>query len=132
MLLIGVLMFDIPTDVNYPILLVVITLGCVAFLGLGMLIAVLSPSVTAFNGIISFVQIPLVLLGGVFFSVRSFPEWLQSFARLMPLTQLNTAMRELLFNSVGFHNIARLTTEIAGLGAWCVLTLVLARLRFRW
>ncbi|HET6315285.1 MAG TPA: ABC transporter permease, partial [Chloroflexota bacterium] len=35
MVLIGALVFGIPTDVNYPLLLVVVTLGCVAFLGLG-------------------------------------------------------------------------------------------------
>lgn len=132
MLLIGILVFDVPATFNYALLLSVVTLGSMAFLGLGMLLAVLSPSVTAFNGIISFVQIPLIILGGVFFSVNAFPQWLQSFARLLPLTQFNSALRELLFGSVGFQNVALLGTEIAGLGAWCVGTLALARLRFRW
>ena len=132
LLLIGILVFDIPTAFNYTLLLFVITLGCVAFLGLGLLLATLSPSVAAFNGIVNFVQMPLIILGGVFVSVSTFPGWLQTLANLMPLTQLNTAMRELMFDSVGFHNIAQLTAEIAGLVAWSVFTLVLARLRFRW
>jgi ABC-2 type transport system permease protein len=132
LMLIGVLVFSIPADINYVLLLLVVTLGCVAFLGLGLLLATLSPSVTAFNGIVNFVQMPLVILGGVFFSVSSFPEWLQSITHLMPLTQLNTAMRELLFDSVGFHNVAQLYPEIGVLGGWCVFTLLFARLRFKW
>ncbi|MGH8442729.1 MAG: ABC transporter permease [Nevskiaceae bacterium] len=132
LMLIGVLAFGIPADINYPLLLVVITLGCVSFLGLGLVLATASPSVTAFNGIVNFVQMPLILLGGVFFSVSAFPEWLQTVTRVMPLTQLNTAMRELLFGSVGFHNITKLYAEIVVLGGWCVFTLVFARLRFKW
>lgn len=130
--LIGVFVFGIPARVNYALLLLVVTLGCVAFLGLGLLLATLSPSVTAFSGIVNFVQMPLIILGGVFFSVSAFPDWLQFISRLMPLTQLNTAMRELLFDSVGFQNMAKLYTEIAVLAAWCVFTLALARMRFKW
>lgn len=132
LLVLGRWVFGFPAGVSYGVLLLVVTLGSVAFLGLGLLLATLVPSVAAFNGLVNFVQMPLIILGGVFFSVSAFPEWLQSIARLLPMTQLNTAMREVLFNSAGFHNIAHLSTEIAGLGAWCVLTLVLARLRFRW
>jgi ABC-type multidrug transport system permease subunit len=132
LLLISAWVFGIPTHVNYPLLLLVVTLGCVAFLGLGLLLATLSPSVAAFNGIVSFVQIPCIMLGGVFFSVSTFPDWLQFFTALMPLTQLNTAMREMLFDPVKFHGIAQLYPEIAGLSAWSAITLVIARLRFRW
>jgi ABC-type multidrug transport system permease subunit len=132
MVLIGALVFGIPTDVNVVLLLVVVTLGCVAFLGLGLVLASASPSVSAFNGIVNFVQMPLVLLGGVFFSVSIFPEWLQAITRVMPLTQLNAAMRELLFGSVGFHDLGRLAGPVGVLMAWCVATLVIARLRFKW
>lgn len=130
--LVGILVFGIPADVNYALLLLVVTLGCVAFLGIGLVLATLSPSVEAFSGIVSFVQIPCIVLGGVFFSASTFPEWLQFITRLMPLTQLNAAMRELLFDSIGFHDITKLYAEIAVLGGWCVFTLLFARLRFKW
>ena len=132
LVLIGVFVFGIPTDINYLMLLVVVTLGCVAFLGLGLVLAAASPSVAAFNGIVNFVQMPLVLLGGVFFSVSTYPEWLQAITRVLPLTQLNTAMRELLFDSVGFQNLGELGGEVGVLAAWCVATLIFARLRFKW
>lgn len=132
LLLVGVLFFDMPADVNPALLLVVVTLGSVAFLGLGLVLATLSPSTSAFNGIVNIVQMPLIILGGVFFSVSAFPGWLQSATVLMPLTQLNTAMRQLLFESVGFHNVSQISTEIGVLAAWCAFTLVFARLRFKW
>ena len=132
LMLIGMLVFGIPTNVNYLLLLVVVTLGCMAFLGLGLVLAIASPSVTAFNGIVNFVQMPLILLGGVFFSVSAYPEWLQAVTRALPLTQLNTAMRELLFGSVGFRDLGQLAPEMAVLAAWCMLTLAFARLRFKW
>jgi len=130
--LISILVFNVPTHISFPALLLVVTLGCVAFLGLGLLLATVSPSVNAFNGIVNFVEMPLIILGGVFFSVSTFPGWMQTFARLMPLTQLNIAIRELLFNAVGFNDLSKIAPEIAGLSAWSILTLVLARLRFKW
>lgn len=129
---VGVGVFGIPTDVNYALLLGVVTLGCVAFLGLGLVLATVSPSVTAFNGIVNFVQMPLILLGGVFFSASIFPEWLQPVTQALPLTQLNSAMRALLFDAVGLAEIGRLAVPLGVLSAWCVAMLVLARLRFKW
>jgi ABC-2 type transport system permease protein len=132
MVVLGRVMFGTPADVNYLMLFVVVTLGCLTFLGMGLVLAAVSPSVQAFNGIVNFVQMPLVILGGVFFSVSTFPKWLQAIARLSPLTQFISAMRGLLFESVGFRDLSRLSLELGGLGAWCVAMLVLARLRFKW
>jgi ABC-type multidrug transport system permease subunit len=130
--LIGVLVFGIPANINYLLLTLVVTLGCIAFLGLGLVIATISPSATAFNGIVNFVQMPFIILGGVFFAVGAFPEWLQIIAKLSPLTQLNSAMRELLFDSVGFANVWKLYPEIAVLAAWSLFALVFARMKFKW
>lgn len=130
--LIGVLVFGIPLKVNYLLLLLIVTLGSVSFLGMGLALSTVSPSVAAFNGIVNFVEMPLIILGGVFFSVTAFPDWLQSFAGLMPLTQLNSAMRALLFDSVSFGNISKLMPEILVLTAWSVFALLIARWRFRW
>lgn len=129
---IGVWVFGIPTDVNLPLLLGVVTLGSVAFLGLGLMLATVSPSVTAFGGIVNFVQMPLILLGGVFFSASVFPGWLQPLTQAMPLTQLNDAMRALLFDGLGLADIGRLAAPLGVLALWSAATLLVARLRFKW
>ncbi|TXH73307.1 MAG: ABC transporter permease, partial [Lysobacteraceae bacterium] len=72
MFAIGVFVFDVPWDVDYALLLLVVTLGALSFHGIGLAISALSPSVNAFYGIVNFVQIPLIVLGGVFFSIESF------------------------------------------------------------
>jgi ABC-type polysaccharide/polyol phosphate export permease len=132
MVVLGRVLFATPADVNYLMLFAVVTLGCLTFLGMGLVLATLSPSVQAFNGIVNFVQMPLVIMGGVFFSVSGFPKWLQMVNLLNPLAQFTSAMRGLLFESVGFHDLSRLAVELGGLSAWGVSMLVLARLRFKW
>lgn len=129
---IGVFVFDIPSRIDYLLLFLVITLGCIAFHGLGLAISALSPSVAAFHGIVNFVQIPLIVLGGVFFSIAAFPGWLQAISMALPLTQMNTAVQALLFDGVTMGNAGVLMPQIAVLGAWSALSLVLARLKFRW
>jgi len=72
------------------------------------------------------------VLGGVFFSISTFSPWLRTLANLLPLAQLNTAIRSILFESVGFGNLSQLYPQIAALLVWCVLTLAVARLKFKW
>lgn len=129
---IGVFVFDIPYRVDYALLFLVITLGCISFHGLGLAISAISPSVTAYYGIVNFVQIPLIVLGGVFFSVKAFPGWLQTISGLMPLTQMNTAVQALLFNGVRIGNISEILPQIVLLSVWSVASLILARIKFRW
>ena len=86
----------------------------------------------AFYGIVNFVQIPLVVLGGVFFSVQAFPDWLRTISQLSPLTQMNTAMQALIFDGVGLSNVWTLMPQLVGLLAWSILSLVFARWKFRW
>lgn len=132
LVVLSMVVFGISTQVNYVLLAIVITLGCGAFLGLGLMLSTLSPSVSAFNGIVNVVQMPLVVLGGVFFSISVFPAWLQGVANVLPLTQLNSAMRSILFGSVGFADISQLIPQLASLAVWCVLTLGVARVTFKW
>jgi ABC-2 type transport system permease protein len=61
-----------------------------------------------------------------------FPAWLQGVANVLPLTQLNSAMRAILFGSVGFADISQLIPQLASLAVWCVLTLGVARVTFKW
>lgn len=129
---ISVLVFGISSDINIPLLLLVVTLGSATFLGLGLMISSFSKSVIAFNGIVNFVQLPLVILGGVFFSIAGFPLWLRRIAELLPLTEFNSAVRDLIFGSVGFNNVSELYPELAVLGVWAVVTLLLAGWKFRW
>lgn len=130
--LLGIFVFGVPFDINYLLLLFVLTLGAVSFLAMGLAFATISPSVTAFTGITNFVQMPLILLGGVFFSVKALPEWVQWIAVGTPLAQFNTALQAILFDSVGFADLGKVLPQVAGLMGWSALALLVARFRFRW
>lgn len=132
MFAISVWALGVPSSINYPLLMLVVTLGAATYLGIGLLVFLCSRTVMAFNGIVSVIQIPLILLGGVFFSIALFPSWLQPVARFSPLAPFTSALRDLMFGGVGFHNIAQLYPALGTLAVWAVLTLLVARWRFRW
>lgn len=132
MFLIGVLMLDVPSQINYPLLLLVVTLGSSCFLALGLVIFLFSKTVMAFNGIVNVIQLPLVLLGGVFFSITIFPDWLRIIAAYSPLAPFTSALRDLMFGGVGFHNASVLFPALITMSVWLVATLLFSKWRFRW
>jgi ABC-2 type transport system permease protein len=132
MFLVSVLTLGVSASINFPLLFIVISLGAAMFLGIGLAIFLISPTHMAFNGIASVVQIPLILLGGVFFSVATFPNWLRLIAEFSPLAPFTSALRGLMFGGVGFGNISELLPSLAIMGGWVLLFLVLARFKFRW
>lgn len=129
---IGIFMFGLNAKVDFLLALVVLTLGCVAFLGIGLVIAVFSPSVNSFNGIVNFVEIPFLVFSGVFFSITAFPEWLQLVAKAIPLTHMNSALQSIIFDGVSVASISSISTELSVLFAWCVATLWLGWKKFAW
>ncbi|WP_037991215.1 ABC transporter permease [Teredinibacter turnerae] len=130
--LVAMLVFGIKFDFNIPMFFLVVTLGSIAFLGIGLFIATVSPSTTAFNGIVNFVQMPFIVLGGVFFSVSLFPDWLQYIALAIPLTQLNVAMQKVLFEPNDMNVIGGMSLELVVLFAWCVVSVVISKMKFKW
>lgn len=130
--LVGVFMFGLAPSVSFPLLFLAVTLGCVAFLGIGLIIAVHSESVSAFNGIVNFVNIPFIVFGGVFFSTAAFPQWLQVVSQVIPLTHMNQAVGAILFDQIGVLEIGKIAKELAILGVWCLVTLTIGLKKFKW
>lgn len=132
MLAVSVFGLGVSPDINYPLLLLAVTLGAATYLGIGLIVFLFSRSVMAFSGIISFIQLPILLLGGAFFSIKLFPSWLQPIAEHSPLAPFTSMLRELMFGGVGFHNVSQLYPALITMSIWMVVILLLARLRFRW
>jgi ABC-2 type transport system permease protein len=132
MFAVSALVLDVSTGVNYPLLMIIVTLGCAMFLAMGLLIFLLSKTVMAFNGVVSVIQIPLVLLGGVFFSTSMFPDWLRPFADYSPLAPFTSTLRDLMFGGVGFHNVSQLYPSMIVMVGWLAAFLLLSKWKFRW
>lgn len=132
MLAVSVFGLGVSPDINYPLLLLAVTLGAATYLGIGLIVFLFSRSVMAFSGIVSFIQLPILLLGGAFFSIKLFPSWLQPIAEHSPLAPFTSILRELMFGGVGFHDVSQLYPALITMLIWMVVILSLARWRFRW
>ncbi|HEY2405895.1 MAG TPA: ABC transporter permease [Polyangiaceae bacterium] len=110
-------------------LIVAACFGAAAFAALGLMIGARLDSTEVANGWMNFVQLPMWLLSGSFFSYERFPQWLKLPIRLLPLTAVNDALR-------GIYNdaapLSALSFELSVLGAWSVLGFALAIRTFRW
>lgn len=108
---------------------VVALLGAAAFAGLGLLVGARVDNSEVAQGWMNFIQLPMWVLSGAYFTNERFPGWLQPLVQALPLTALVDALR-------GIYNQGSTLAEVAGelliLAAWGVLAFTLAARRFRW
>ena len=74
-------------------------------------------------------MLPMWMGSGIFFSVERFPDFLQPVIALLPLTPLISALRSVMLEGTSLYS---LSTEIALIVGWGVVTFVLALRVFRW
>lgn len=110
-------------------LAVVIGLGAVAFSGIGVLVASRAEKLESVSGLMNLVMLPMWLLSGIFFSYERFPEAVIPVIRALPLTALNDALRGVMLEGVG---LSALSTEVAVLVGYGVISFALALRWFRW
>ncbi len=128
-LLFGKLVFDVPIRGSLLSLVVVVLLGAATFSGIGLLVASRSKTIEGVSGLMNFVMVPMWIGSGVFFAYSNFPEAVQPFLKVLPLTALNDALRAVLLDG------APLTATAGLLGImlfWAVSSYAVALKIFRW
>jgi ABC-2 type transport system permease protein len=126
---VGALLFGVQVSSSSGLALFFIVLGSVAFLSLGYVLASFTKTEEAANGLTSVVQFPMMFLSGIFFPIQAMPEFLQTIARLVPLTYLADALRQLMVGGAAF---APLWVCAAVLSGWLVVCFGIAARKFRW
>jgi len=111
------------------IMLMLSALGLIAFMGFGFIISGLAKSESVIPPLANIVTLPQFLLSGTFFPIDAFPSWLQPFCKILPLTFLNDALRQVAFEGAGFADIA---LDLGALLAWTVVIYLAAVKLFRW
>ena len=106
-----------------------ILLGSVTFIAMGYVIASFAATEDAANAMTSAVQFPLMFLSGTFFPIAAMPDALKFVARLLPLTYLNDALRQVMVDGTPF---APLWFCVAFLGVWLLGCLLIAARWFKW
>jgi ABC-2 type transport system permease protein len=126
---VGALVFGVQVSASGGLALFFIVLGSVAFLSLGYVLASFTRTEEAANGLTSVVQFPMMFLSGTFFPIDAMPDFLQTIARLIPLTYLADALRQLMVGGAAF---APLWVCAAVLFGWLVVCFGIAAKKFRW
>ncbi len=121
--------FDVRVSGSLPLLLGVALLGALAFAGIGLLLASRAQNTQTVNGLINLVQLPMFVASGVFFSTARFPDAVQPYLRILPLTALNDAMRAVMIDGAGLRGIALPVALLAGTAA---VSFTAALRVFRW
>jgi ABC-2 type transport system permease protein len=126
---VGAVVFDVQVSSSGGLALFFIVLGAMTFLSIGYVLASFTKTEEAANSLTSVVQFPMMFLSGTFFPINAMPDFLQGIARLIPLTYLGDALRQLM---VGGSPFAPLWVCAAVLAAWLVVCFGIAAVKFRW
>jgi len=126
---VGSLAFGVEVTGSLLIVAVFVTLGAMAFLALGYVIASFAKTEDAANGMTSMIQFPMMFLSGAFFQIDQMPQFLQVVARIIPLTYLADALRQVMVGGAAF---APLWVCAAVLLAWLVVCFGIAARKFQW
>jgi len=103
--------------------------GLGIFMGIGFVISGLLQNESSITPVANTVTLPQILLCGLFFPIESYPQWLQSFCHILPLTFFVDGLRKIAFD--GLH-IWELPLQVGGLCVWTVIIGLWAIRAFRW
>ena len=125
----GYFAFGVPLRGSLATLFLIALLGAVSFGGLGLLCASRARTVEAVSGIANFVMLPMWVFSGVFFSSANFPEVVQPFISLLPLTAVNDALRA---NMLEGASLAAVSPQLLIILVWGIVSFFAALKLFRW
>ena len=126
---VGVAVFGVQIVGSLLLAGVFIALGAMTFLALGYVLASFARTEDSANGMTSVVQFPMMFLSGTFFPLEQMPDFLRTIARIIPLTYLSDALRQVMVGGAAF---APLWMCAAVLVAWLVVCFGIASRTFRW
>lgn len=104
-------------------------LALLVFMSFGFVISGLAKSESTIPPLSNLITLPQFLLAGTFFPVEAFPGWLQIVSKVLPLTYLNHALRQVANEGMGLWEVR---WDIAVLLLWGVIGYVFASRTFKW
>jgi ABC-2 type transport system permease protein len=105
------------------------TMGALAFGGVGLLTASRAQKIESVSGLMNLVMMPMWIFSGVFFSYERFPAVVQPLIKALPLTALNDALRASILEGAPLvHQWSRILV----LALWGGISFLLALKWFRW
>ena len=115
--------------VTFLEMLVLSLVGLIVFMGFGFVVSGLAKNESTIPPFANMFTLPQFLLAGTFFSIDTFPKWLQPICRVLPLTHLNDAMRNVAFEGSHLIDCGK---QLGILGLWGIAIYAVAIKVFRW
>ena len=129
LILVAVLALDVTIVGNFVSFYFIVMLGTFIFLCLGFCLGSIAKTQQAVMAVGNIVIFPQIFLSGVFYPIESMPELIQPIAKILPLSFVSTAMREIANNGASLLSIA---PSLLGIALWFVIAFVLATRLFVW
>jgi ABC-type multidrug transport system permease subunit len=125
----GAVFFNVPVRGSILELTVLCALSALSFSALGLLLASRARTIEAASGLMNLVMMPMWIASGVFFSSRKFPEVVQPFIKMLPLTAVVDALRA---NILQGTHLVQLMPQLAVISFYLIVCFALALRLFRW
>jgi ABC-2 type transport system permease protein len=123
------LVLDFVMRGSWPALILVYATGSLCLISMGLVIAARLRTEELADGVLNVLSWPMLLLSGVWFSMDGTNPAAQFISRLLPLTHLVDAAREVMVDGAG---VVQVLPEIALLGGTGLMLLLTAAWLFRW
>ena len=127
--LIARFVFDVQMIGNWLILIGLVTLGTLTFISIGYLAVSRARTTESAMPIVQLIQFPMLFLSGIFFPVEIMPAFIKPVMAIMPLTYLADALRQVMVDATALYP---LYVDVAVLGAWLIVSMLLASWLFKW
>ena len=124
---IGIIFFNVQVLGSWAALIGMIVFGMITFLALGSAIGSIARSPRIAGVITMIIFMPMIFLSEMFLPIGLFPAWIQPICRALPLTPLNTVLRDIVYG-VPLENLWRLGI----MAGWLVLGSVITVRFFKW
>ena len=128
-ILIGRLVFHVHMVGNWLSLWGIVILGSLVFVSLGYLVAAFVKTQESVVPVINIVALPMMILSGTFFKVASMPSFVEPVVKILPLTYLNDALRQIMVAGTPLYSM---TTDVAIMVGWAVVCFGITVRFFRW
>ncbi len=125
----GVIVFHMRVQGSILSVILLGSVGAVAFGGVGLLTACRAQKIETVSGLINVVMMPMWIFSGVFFSYQRFPAITMPFIKALPLTALNDALRATILEGA---SLGSQSGRLLVLAVWGGLSFILALRWFRW
>lgn len=127
MTFVGITLFGAHVGIT-PLVLPFLVIGPLLFVSLGMLVGTLTKSVESAAVVGNLITFPMMFLSGTFFPVSTMPQYLQSFAHILPLFYIIDGLNQVMV----YNNTSQMLYDAGIVLAGALVVFVLAVGLFKW